>query len=126
MLNVLVVGLGGFLGAIARYGLSGVVQRVAGGSFPAGTLAVNILGCFLIGGLMCFVGQREFFSPETRLFLVMGFLGSFTTLSAVGYQTFEFLRAGDILMAVVNGAGNLLLGVMAVWLGWIGVKALGI
>ena len=126
MLKLLIVGLGGFLGAIARYGLSGLVHRVANGSFPTGTFAVNVLGCFLIGGLMCLVEQRQFFAPETRLFLLIGFLGSFTTLSTVGYETFEFIRAGDIRMAVVSGTANLVLGVTAVGLGWIGARALGI
>lgn len=126
MLKLLIIGFGGFLGAIGRYGLSGLVHRYASDSFPTGTLVVNVLGCFLIGGLMFLVEARQFFTPETRLFLLIGLLGSFTTLSTVGYETFEFLRAGDLRTALVNAGANLLLCVAAVVLGWIGVKAFGI
>lgn len=126
MLKLVIIGLGGFLGAIARYGLAGLVHRHANGSFPTGTLVVNLSGCFVIGGLMCLVEERQFFTPETRLFLLFGFVGSFTTLSTVGYETFEFLRAGDLRMAVVNAGANMLFGVTAVFLGWIGVRALGV
>lgn len=126
MLKLFLIGLGGFLGAIARYGLAGLVHRYASGSFPTGTLAVNLSGCFAIGGLMCLVEERQFFTPETRLFLLIGFLGAFTTLSTVGYETFEFLRAGGYRMALVNAGANMLLGVAAVVLGWIGVRALGV
>ena len=126
MFKLSIIGLGGFLGAIARYGLSGLVHRYANGSFPAGTLAVNLLGCFLIGALMFLVEARQLFTPETRLFLLIGFLGSFTTLSTVGYETFELLRAGDVRLAAVNAVANLLLGVVAVGLGWTGARAFGI
>lgn len=126
MLKLVFVGLGGSVGALARYGLAGLVHRYASGSFPAGTLVVNLSGCFIIGGLMCLVEERQFFTPEARLFLLIGFLGSFTTLSTVGYETFGFLREGDVRMAAVNAAANVLFGVAAVVLGWIGIKALGV
>lgn len=126
MFKLLSVGLGGFLGAIARYGVSGFVHRYANGSFPTGTLVVNISGCFLIGGLMCLVGERQLFTPETRMFLLIGFLGSFTTLSTVGYETFAFLGTGDFRMAIVNAVANICLGVAAVVVGWITVNAIGI
>lgn len=126
MLKLFLVGVGGFLGAVARYGLAGLVQRYANGSFPAGTLVVNLSGCLVIGGLRCLVEQRQFFTPEASLFLLIGFLGSFATLSTVGYETFEFLRAGDFRMAVVNAGANMRFGVAGVVLGWIGVRALGV
>jgi CrcB protein len=126
MLKWSIVGIGGFLGAISRYGLSGVAQRYANSSFPAGTLAVNIVGCFVIGGLMYFVEMRGLLTPETRLFLQVGFLGSFTTLSAVGYETFQLIRAGDFVLAVVNAGANVVLGVTAVMLGWIAARAFGL
>ena len=115
--------LGRIIGAIARYGFSGLVQRLAGGSFPAGTLAVNVAGCFLIGALMYLAEQRNLFAPGTRLFLMVGVLGSFTTLSAVGYETFEFLREGSLVPALLNAAANTALGVAAVIAGWIAIKA---
>jgi len=126
MLKLLVIGLGGFLGAVARYGLSGLVQRQTNASFPTGTLAVNALGCLVIGCLMCLVEEREFLTPTARLFLLVGLLGSFTTFSTLGYETFEFLRAGDWRMAAVNTLANVLLGFVAVMLGWFGAKTVGI
>ncbi len=124
MLKLFVVGVGGFLGALSRYGIAGLVHRYTNGLFPAGTLVVNLAGCFLVGALMCLVDARQLFRPETRLFLFIGFLGSFTTLSTVGYETFAFLRAGDFRMATVNVGANVLLGVIAVVLGWISTRAL--
>jgi len=126
MFRVLIIGLGGFLGAIGRYGVAGLVHRFASASFPTGTLVVNLVGCLLVGGLMFLAETRQFFTPEARLFLLVGFLGSFTTLSTVGYETFELLRAGDFRLAAVNAGVNLFLCVGAVVLGWIGARAFGI
>ncbi len=124
--KLLIVGLGGFIGAISRYGLSGFVQRAFNGSFPLGTLVVNVAGCLVIGAAMCLVEQRQFFSPNARLLLMIGFLGSLTTFSTVGYETFAFLRDRQFMLAVGTVATNLLIGVGAVTLGWFSVKALGI
>jgi len=126
MLKVLVIGLGGFVGAITRYGLSGLVHRYSDSTFPLGTLAVNVLGCLAIGGLMCLVQEREFFTPNARLFLLIGLLGSFTTFSTVGYETFELLRGGSFTMAAMNVLANMLLGLIAVMLGWFAIRASGI
>jgi CrcB protein len=126
VLEILVIGVGGFIGAIARYGLSGLVQRVAGASFPAGTLLVNVVGCALIGAVMCLVQERQLLAPSMRRFLVVGLLGGFTTFSAVAYETFELLRGGDWRLAMVNAVANVLLGLAAVALGWVGVRASGL
>ena len=75
-----VVGLGGFVGAVCRYLISGWVQDRSGSiAFPFGTMTVNLLGCLLIGVLTFLVETRSFFSVETRTFLLIGLLGSFTT-----------------------------------------------
>ena len=74
MLNLLSVGIGGFVGAIARYGLSGLVHRYHEGGFPYGTLFVNVLGCLAIGVLMSLVEDRQLFRPEMRSFLMIGLL----------------------------------------------------
>ena len=126
MLKLVVIGLGGFIGAVARYGISGLVHRYANPSFPYGTLAVNVLGCLLIGGLMYFVEMRQAISPHARLFLMVGLLGSLTTFSTVGYETFDFLRTGDYRMAMVNIASNILIGVTAVVIGWMIVKTFSV
>jgi len=126
LLKILVIGLGGFFGATARYGLSGLVQQYAGASFPAGTLAVNVLGCVAIGGLMSLVEDRQMLSPEVRLLLLVGFLGSFTTFSTIGYETFDLLRQGQLWLAAANAGANLFIGMLGVGLGWAGVRALGV
>ncbi len=124
MLNLLSVGIGGFLGAIARYGLSGLVHRYSEGEFPYGTLVVNVLGCLAIGVLMSLVEDRQLFRPEMRSFLMIGLLGSFTTFSTLGYETFELLRASEFQFAFLNVAANVVLGITAVALGRMAVRIL--
>ena len=118
MVRILLVALGGACGSVARYGLSGWVHQRYGGAFPAGTLVVNALGCLLIGVVGALVQERQMFSAYTRLLLVYGLLGGFTTFSSFGYETFELLRAGSTRLAALNTAANVGLGLGAVWLGW--------
>ncbi len=118
MMKALIVGAGGFLGAITRYGLSGFVHRFASGLFPFGTLVVNLMGCFLIGGLMSLVEDRQLLAPGTRLFLAIGFLGSFTTFSTFSYETLELMRHGSMRLAAWNIGGSVILGLAAVAAGW--------
>jgi CrcB protein len=122
--NLLAVGMGGALGALARYGLSGLAHRLYSGDFPLGTLAVNVLGCVAIGALAWMVEDRQMFGPEARLFVRIGFLGSLTTFSTFGHETFELLRDAEWLPALANVGANVLLGLTGVALGWIGAKAL--
>lgn len=109
-MNLLVIAIGGGLGALARYGLSGLVQG-RGSTFPWGTLAVNAIGCFLVGTLF------DRLSADARAFVVVGVLGGFTTFSAFGYETLELLRAGQATLALLNAAANVVLGIGAVLLG---------
>lgn len=114
----LLVGAGGFLGAMARYGLGGWVQARAGAGFGWGTLAVNLLGCLAIG-LIWGIGERQgSLSPEAGAFLMVGILGGFTTFSAFGLELFLLLRSGAWPVALAVVLSNLLLGLGAVWLGW--------
>lgn len=118
MLKVLLVGAGGFLGSAARYITGGVVHRLLDKPwFPYGTFTVNILGCFLIGLLAGVIETRQIFTPETRLFLMVGILGGFTTFSSFGYETISLARDAQMLPAFLNVALQILLGLSAVWLG---------
>ena len=118
MMKFLLIGMGGGLGAILRYLLSGVVQDGSRGAlFPIGTMAVNILGCFVIGFLSRLVDTRAVFSPEARLFLFIGLLGGFTTFSTFGNETVNLLRGGESLLALVNLGVSVCAGLAAVWLG---------
>ncbi|MCU0254934.1 MAG: fluoride efflux transporter CrcB [Acidobacteria bacterium] len=117
MLKLLALAAAGAAGTLARYGLSGWAQRLARETFPWGTLAVNLAGCFAIGVAMALVRDRQVFSPEARTVLVVGFLGGFTTFSAFGYETLELLRNGSLGPALGNAAASVLGGLVAVWLG---------
>lgn len=116
MTHVLLAGVGGFFGAAARHALGGLVQRVCGApAFPWGTLAVNLVGCLLIGLLAGVAEVRGPLSSEQRVLLFAGLLGGFTTFSAFGHETFELWRAGRPGLAGVNALAHLALGLLAVW-----------
>jgi fluoride exporter len=117
MIQLLIVGMGGFVGAVARWGMTGLMQRIAGGSFPVGTMVVNILGCFFLGLLMVLIEVRESIPESIRLFIGIGLLGSFTTFSTFGNETLELIRSGSIHLALVNVFVSVVVGLGAVWLG---------
>ena len=116
MFKILLVGLGGFCGAVARYFVSGFMLKVSA-AFPWGTLVVNVLGSFLLGFLMTLVTETLAISPNERLFLAIGFLGSFTTFSTFIYETNSLLEEGEFLLAGVNLFVSLLLGLFGLRLG---------
>ncbi len=124
MTKLLLIGAGGFCGAVLRYLLSGWAHRVYGGVLPVGTLLVNLVGCFALGVLMTLV-ERQALSPEVRLALGVGLLGALTTFSTFGYETVELVRRGALAPALGNVAGNVVLGVAAVWAGMAAVRSLG-
>jgi CrcB protein len=119
MINVLFVGAGGFFGAIGRYLLAGAVyQLFPNSSFPSGTTVVNVLGCFIIGLLNGLIETRQVFGPETRLFLLIGLLGGFTTFSTFGFETMALMKDGEFLLAVMNVLVQVVLGLGAVFVGY--------
>ncbi len=119
MLHPLLVGIGGFLGSVSRYLLSGFVQRlVPAASFPAGTLAVNIVGCLAIGLAAGAAEHRHSLDETTRALFFVGFLGGFTTFSTFGYETYALMRNAHMLSAAVNVLGHVIAGLAAVWLGF--------
>lgn len=120
MVKVLLVGAGGFLGSVTRYIASGLVYRILGNPyFPYGTLAVNVVGCLLIGFLGGLADSRQLFSPELRLLVFIGFLGGFTTFSTFGYEAFNFVRNGQIIVSLVNILLHIILGLGATWIGYV-------
>lgn len=119
MEKYLFIGLGGFLGSIARFGLSTVVYRFAGESFPYGTLTVNVIGCFLIGLLMTVLQDRFIIQPNLRMFIVIGILGGFTTFSSFSFETFALIRAGNFIDAVMNSVYSVAGCLIATWGGYI-------
>jgi CrcB protein len=111
----LLIGLGGFVGAVSRYAVGGVVQNVSKSiAFPYGTIAVNVIGCFLIGSLAYLAETRSLFSANTRMFLFIGVLGAFTTFSTFANETLELLRGNNQGLALLNIAAHFLLCISAV------------
>jgi CrcB protein len=100
----------GALGTLARYSLQGFVQTRSVSTFPSGTLIVNLIGCFLIGGIGQYALLHLSFPPEWRIGLVVGFLGGFTTFSAFSWETVRMLQDGQwrngtlyVLASVIGG-----------------------
>lgn len=119
MIKLLLVGVGGFIGAISRYALGGLVYRLLSDPWmPYGTLACNLIGCLAIGFLGGLGEFRQIWNPEIRLFIFIGLLGGFTTFSSLGYETFGLIREGQLLPAFLNVAISCVLGLILVWLGW--------
>ena len=114
-----IVGLtvAGACGALARYGLAGAIERFNHSGFPWGTLAVNVLGCFLFGLIWTFTQDRLWVSAEMRIVILVGFLGSFTTFSAFLFETHQMLAHAQWLMAGLNMLGGLAAGLGAYLLG---------
>ena len=112
-MTLLGIALAGAAGALARYGLSGLMHRFLGAAFPWGTLTVNLTGCFLLGFLLELSRQSGWVSPDFRTIAGIGFLGAFTTFSTFGFETYRSLETGEWLVAglnvLANVAGGLLL-----------------
>lgn len=109
--------MGGGLGAALRYWLQGLVYSRTGADFPYGTLAVNVLGCFLIGLLMVSLEERFLAIPSLRLLLTIGILGGFTTFSSFSYETLVLVRDGEMLRALVNVGSSVFACLAATWIG---------
>ena len=124
VIKILLIGSGGFTGAILRYLMSGLVHRIfSGGSvFPTGTFFVNVLGCLLIGILSGLTDTRQLFSPEIRLLVFIGLLGGFTTFSTFGIESLYLLQERQFVYFGLNVIGQVLFGLLAVWIGYTIVK----
>jgi CrcB protein len=118
-LVVLAVAAGSALGGVARYGLSGLVARSFGETFPWGTLLVNVLGSFLIGFVATLTGPdgRLLVSPVTRQFWMPGIFGGFTTFSSFSLQTLSLAQDGEWARAGANVGLSVALCLLGVWLG---------
>src|SRR5581483_989918 len=118
MAQIAAVGVGGFLGSILRYLLSGWVHRtLASDWFPYGTLAVNVIGCLLIGFLAGVEEKHAVFTADVRLFIFIGIVGGFTTFSAFAYETVLLARNAQLLTAFANVLVELTAGLFAVGIG---------
>jgi CrcB protein len=116
LLIVLWIGLGGFAGALLRYWISGWIQAGVV-TFPLGTLAVNFLGSFILAMVMFLSEYKGYFNEETRIFLSIGLLGSFTTMSTFSYESFKLLEQQEHMLFSINVIGSVALTLLAVYLG---------
>ena len=122
----ILVGVGGLIGTLARYGLGGLIARMKGGAtFPLETLVINVAACLAIGCLAGLSETRGLFGPSARGFLFVGLLGGFSTYSTFGYETFHLLRDGQIGAAMGSVALHIVLGVGAVWGGFVAARLMG-
>jgi CrcB protein len=126
--RILLLALGGALGTLARYGLNGLISEhqtrwfTWPATFPVGTMVVNITGCFAIGILAAISGPaqgRAWLTSAQRDFLMIGFCGGYTTFSSYGIQTLNLARDGEWLAVAGNVIGSNVLGLLAVYAGWV-------
>ena len=101
MSTIIYIAIGGAIGAILRYSISGYAYRNLEGSLPWGTIAVNLIGCFVIGVLWN-IFENMAHSPNTRAFIFIGILGAFTTFSTFGIESFNLFREGEIKLGITN------------------------
>ncbi|WP_456416589.1 fluoride efflux transporter CrcB [Thiolapillus sp.] len=116
-MQALAIAAGGALGALMRYWVSTATYAWLGRGFPWGTLAVNVLGSFLMGVLYILLLERLSSGPEMRAFLLIGFLGAFTTFSAFSMETLNLLEDAQFGKALLNAGGSVIVCVAAAWLG---------
>jgi len=116
MMNVLVIALGGAIGAVARYGAGVAATRAFGPNFPYGTLGVNIIGCFAMGLLIGLFAMKEPVDPALKLFLTTGILGGFTTFSAFSLETI-MLYERKPAFAFIYVAASVIVSLLACWAG---------
>ncbi len=112
---ILLVGLAGALGAVARYLLSSVMSGLLGASFPWGIFLVNVLGCLLFGIVVGLVEHFKLISDAVHLTLLTGFMGAFTTFSTFIFDTHLFLGEGKWMLGMLNVAGQIVIGMICLW-----------
>ena len=116
-MQIIVIGLGGFIGAVLRYVISGYSYRLLGSNFPWGTLIVNILGSFILGAFLFLAEERIIISPQMRNFIAIGIMGSLTTFSTFSYETYIFLQESLYRQAFYNIILNCFTTIFSVWMG---------
>lgn len=114
MVRLMIVMVGGGMGAATRFGINELLVRFWGTAFPLGTLLANLIGCFLIGTTFGLVDKTNWLTPEIRLFFITGFLGAMTTFSSFALETVHAAQSGFGRLALINFFLNNILGLFAV------------
>jgi CrcB protein len=113
VVNLIAVGVGGAIGAIARYVMGRAVHQMVPGGFPFGTFVVNVIGCLVFGLIVGLAESRLDIGPVTRTFLLVGVLGGFTTFSSFSFESYDLIRSGQLVSAALNVIGQVTLGLAA-------------
>jgi CrcB protein len=122
--TIVAIAIAGALGALARYGVDGLVSRRLPAAFPWGTFVVNISGAFVLGLLMTLMTEQLTTAPWLRAALTIGLLGAYTTFSTLSYETYRLLEDGAVGLAAANMLGSMAAGLFAVYLGVVAGRAL--
>jgi len=122
MIKLLIIGAGGFIGAVLRYEISGWAHKLFGAGFPYGTLSVNVIGSFFLGFFLLLANTRLIVPDAYKTLIAVGLLGAFTTFSTFSYETMALLQVNLIKQAALNITLNLVLGLIAVWLGMMAAR----
>jgi CrcB protein len=122
--TIVAIAIAGALGALARYGVDGLVSRRLPAAFPWGTFVVNISGAFVLGLLMTLMTEQLTTAPWLRSALTIGLLGAYTTFSTLSYETYRLLEDGAVGLAAANMLGSMAAGLFAVYLGVVAGRAL--
>lgn len=118
MRTVVAVGIAGFVGAVARYGIDGLIAQKGASSFPWGTFVVNVSGSFVLGLLFAvLIEGRVAVAPWLRTATTVGLIGAYTTFSTLTLETFRLVEDGSIILAGANAVGSLAIGLVAVYAG---------
>jgi CrcB protein len=118
------VGIGGFLGSIARFWVGSFITHRTGARFPYGTFVINISGSFLIGLIVTLLAERSRWSPNLLYLIPIGFIGAYTTFSTFELEAFRGVRSGYGILALVYVILSVIVGYLAVWVGVITGKAI--
>ncbi len=118
LMNLLFVAIGSMFGGVSRYWLSGIIQKNAHTLFPLGVLSVNIIGCFIIGLLAGLSVHTNLLTQNHRLFLIIGFCGSFTTFSSFSLDNLKLVTTKAYFLFSLNIGLSVILGLLATWLGY--------